>query len=160
MIPVSLAAWAMRHHVSVEALAELRTIMTGELGPPPPPGMNNEAWASSAVRLEAASKGLRLFRNNVGALPDQNGRTVRFGLANDSPAINKRLKSSDLIGWRPVVITADMVGKLFAQFLARETKKPGWVYSGTDREQAQATFIHLVQSEGGDAAFTTGPGSL
>jgi hypothetical protein len=158
MIPLHLAAWAMKHHVSVEALAELRELVAPAAAAAPQ--ASGEAWAQSAIRLEAPTKECRLFRNNVGALEDAEGRQVRFGLANDSPQINKRLKSSDLVGWRRVVITPDMVGKLIAQFLCREVKRPGWNYAGTDREEAQLTWITLVNSEGGDAAFTTGPGSL
>lgn len=159
-VPVSLAAWAIRHHVSVEALVELRTMMAVTLPAPTDPKEQSESWAQSAIRLEAAQKGVRLWRNNVGALQDETGRWVRYGLANDSAGLNKRLKSSDLIGWRPVAITAEMVGRILAQFVAREVKAPGWNYAGTDREVAQAAFIHLVQADGGDAAFATGPGSL
>lgn len=158
--PVSLTAWAIRHHVSLEALAELRTMMAAELPAPTDPKEQSESWAQSAIRLEAAQKGVRLFRNNVGALKDERGVPVRYGLANDNAALNKRLKSSDLIGWRPLTITPDMVGKIVAQFLAREVKAPGWTYRGDPHEQAQANFIHLVQADGGDAGFATGPGSL
>lgn len=159
-VPVSLTAWAIRHHVSLEALVELRTLMTAELPAPTDPKEQSESWAQSAIRLEAAQKGVRLFRNNVGALKDERGVPVRYGLANDNAALNKRLKSSDLIGWRPLTITPDMVGGIVAQFLAREVKAPGWTYRGDAHEQAQAAFIHLVQADGGDAAFATGPGSL
>lgn len=78
-------------------------------------------------------------------MEDANGRVVRFGLANDSPAVNKRIKSCDLVGIRPN-----------GQFWARECKPAAWHYTGTEREQAQLRFIELVNSMGGDAAFTTG----
>lgn len=159
-VPVSLASWAIRHHVSQEALAELRTMMAAQLPQPGEPKEQQEAWAQSAIRLEAAQKGVYLWRNNVGALKDERGIPVRYGLANDNAQVNRRLKSSDLIGVRPLVIQAHMVGQTVGQFVAREVKKPGWVYRGDDREVAQATFIHLVQSVGGDAAFATGPGTL
>lgn len=135
-------------------------MMAAELPAPTDPKEQSESWAQSAIRLEAAQKGVRLFRNNVGALKDERGVPVRYGLANDNAALNKRLKSSDLIGWRPLFITPDMVGKIVAQFLAREVKAPGWTYRGDLHEQAQANFIHLVQADGGDAGFATGPGSL
>lgn len=162
MIPFNLAAWAMRHHVSVEALDELRLGVLSALPPDAPPtaASGSEEHAKSLVRLEAAQKGVRLFRNNVGALEDKDGRLIRFGLANDSKAANDVLKSHDLIGWRRVLITPAHVGRTIAQFLSREIKRPGWTYTGQGREEAQLTWGNLVNSEGGDAAFTTGPGSL
>lgn len=120
----------------------------------------SEGRAQSEIRLEAARAGVRLFRNNSGALKDEFGRLVRFGLGNESKAINDRLKSSDLIGWRRVVITQDMVGTTLAQIVAREIKHPGWTYTGTDREVAQKAFIDLMNADGGDACFATGVGTL
>lgn len=162
MIPVSLGAWAAKWGVPSEALAELRSLAHGVAVAQPGdgPSEQSEGWAQSAIRLEAARKGIYLWRNNVGALPDKTGRLVRYGLANDSAPVNKRLKSSDLIGLRPFVIQPEHVGRLFGQFVAREVKEPGWTFRGDDRETAQQTFIHLVQTNGGDAAFATGPGSL
>lgn len=122
--------------------------------------MTNESTIQALVRLEAAARGLALWRNNVGALPDPRGVPVRFGLANDSAAVNANVKSADLIGIRPVLITPDMVGRTIGQFLSREVKAPGWVYRGTARELAQLRWIEIVTAHGGDAAFCTGPGSL
>lgn len=122
--------------------------------------MTSEAYAQSQVRLEAPAKGVTLWRNNVGVLTDINGRPVRFGLANDSKQLNEVLKSSDLIGWRPVLITPAHVGTTIAQFVSRECKEPGWIYRGTDREVAQKAWLDLVAGAGGDSAFATGPGTL
>lgn len=163
--PFSLTAWAIRHGVSMDALAELRMLVWEQsadvLVPPPPTGAkDHEAYVQSEVRLEAGRKGVRLYRNNVGVLEDSRGVPVRFGLANDSAAMNERLKSPDLVGWRPVTITPEMIGRVIGQTVMRECKKRGWVYTGTDREQAQWRFISLAQNDGCDAAFTTGPGSL
>lgn len=120
----------------------------------------SEAYAQSLVRLEAPTRGVTLWRNNVGVLLDASGRPVRFGLANESPALNARLKSSDLIGWRSVKITPADVGRTLAQFVARECKAPGWTYRGDARETAQKAWLDLVNAAGGDALFTTGPGTL
>jgi hypothetical protein len=81
---------------------------------------------------------------------------VRYGLFNESPQVNKLVKSSDLIGWRTLHVTPAMVGTYVAQFFARECKEPAWQYSGTEREVAQLAFINMVLAAGGDAAFTTG----
>lgn len=107
--------------------------------------MTTESDVLNAVRLEASQQGVILWRNNVGAVINQTGRLIRYGLANDSAKINEVLKSSDLIG----------IGRE-GQFIARECKTPGWTYRGTQQEQAQLAFINLILSFGGDAGFTTG----
>jgi hypothetical protein len=119
-----------------------------------------ETDLQAKVKLEATQKGMRLWRNNVGAFKTPDGSYVRFGIANDSPRLNAIFKSSDLIGIRPVLITKDMVGKTIGQFVAREIKREGWTYKGTEREKAQKAFIDLIKSMGGDAMFCTGEGTL
>lgn len=161
-----LEQWAARHGVSHTALSELTTITAAALLPDNlQPMAKTEGGVMDLVRMEGAAKGVTLMRNNVGALNayDENtgrARLVRYGLANDSAAINGYTKSSDLIGFRPVIIGMGDVGRTIAQFTARECKKPGWKYTGTDREQAQKRFIDLVNAAGGDAAFAAGPGTL
>lgn len=120
----------------------------------------SEAWVSSVLQLEAARANVLLFRNNVGALQDKTGRWVRFGLANESEKINEKFKSSDWIGIRPVLIEARHVGHTLGQFIGREAKPEGWVYTGVGREPAQLAFANLVNAYGGDAAFCAGAGSL
>jgi hypothetical protein len=119
-----------------------------------------ESVVQADIRQEAAGKGMYLWRNNVGAAQDASGNFFRFGLANDSAKMGKMIKSSDLIGIRPVVITQDMVGKTIGQFVAREVKREGWEYKGTQREEAQLKFIKLINSLGGDANFASGTGTL
>lgn len=154
---MTLTQWAARHGVSAEALAELTGIVTD---PQSAPTGQSEAAVQQLVRLEASRLGMRLFRNNVGACKDDTGRVIRYGLCNDSAQMNKAVKSSDLIGIRPVIITLDMVGHTIGQFVAREVKRPGWSYRGTDREVAQQAFGQLVLKLGGDFKFCTGEGSL
>jgi hypothetical protein len=122
--------------------------------------INSEAFVQSIVRLEAARKGIKLWRNNVGVLEDKTGRPVRYGLGNDSPALNKKVKSGDLIGWRPVLILSDHVGSMIAQFVSRECKRPDWVCTGTEHELAQIKWMDAINADGGDARFVTGEGSL
>jgi len=116
----------------------------------------NEAELTKLIRLQYANMGCLLWRNNVGACEDKDGRIIRYGLANESKQMNHEIKSSDLIGIHPVIITQEMVGMLIGQFMALECKRPGWKYTGTDREVAQDKFHQLVRSKGGYASFTQG----
>lgn len=154
--------WAIRNHVSEHALAELRGIFN--LDAPPLRehlyATFSESYTQSLVRLEAGRKGVKLWRNNVGVLPNENGVPVRYGLANDSKQLNATIKSGDLIGWRPLVITSAHVGHRIAQFVSRECKRPGWKYTGSDHERAQLRWAEAVTVDGGDACFVSGEGTL
>jgi hypothetical protein len=94
-----------------------------------------------------------MWRNQSGACYDETGRLIRYGLANDSAQLNKRIKSSDLIGITPVVITQQMVGQTMGVFTAVEVKHPGWTRPTNDRERAQEAFIRLVTEKGGLGGF-------
>ena len=101
--------------------------------------------------------GMRLWRNNVGAFHDEaKGIHVRFGLANDSKQVNSVIKSGDLIGIRPRVITLGDVGATLGQFVSLECKNAHWKYRGTEHERAQEAWAALVMSLGGIARFVSG----
>ena len=156
---MNLHTWAQRWGVPIECLRDLQMTLglyTPALPADAPEAGKSEAWAQSAVRLEASQKGCHLFRNNVGALKDKTGRLVRYGLGNDSQALNDVLKSSDLIGFAPIEISTEHLGKRIAQFVAREVKEPIWQFRGDAHEVAQLNFLNLVNANGGDAKFTTG----
>jgi hypothetical protein len=159
-----LTDWARTWAVSDQALADLRARL-GALdtsGPAPGAGVGtSEAAVQARVRLAASQRGLRLWRNNVGAFHDTAaGVHVRFGLANDSKELNRVIKSGDLIGIRPRVIQQSDVGSLIGQFMSREVKHAGWRYTGTEREVAQLNWAKLVTSLGGDAGFITSESML
>jgi hypothetical protein len=110
----------------------------------------SESGIQSRVRLRAAELGWRVWRNNVGAGKLENGSFIRWGIANDSSALNARLKSSDLIGF-------DHTGR----FVAIECKHGGWRYNPHDaHEAAQQAFIQLVRAGGGRAGFICDPSQL
>jgi hypothetical protein len=162
-VTASLHTWAAAWGIPTAAIYDLRQRFGMEGAPAKmedAPIFLNEDSVQSAVRLEAARKGVLIWRNNVGALQDSTGRWVRYGLANDSQAVNARIKSADLIGIRPLVIGPHHVGQVIGQFVSREVKAPKWHYAGTPREEAQNRWLQIVQSAGGDAAFVTGEGSL
>lgn len=92
------------------------------------------------IQLEiGAREGLRLFRNNVGRLQAKDGTWVQFGLCPGS---------SDLIGWKSIVVTPDMVGERIAFFVALECKSPLGV-----RRAAQENFLAAVEHAGGMGDF-------
>lgn len=157
---VILVEWALRWGIPAQAIQELQTSVLGLDGNPESVDGMSEAGVQSRVRLEAGKAGCRLWRNNVGAGYAEDGRFMRWGLANDSSQVNAVLKSADLIGIRPVIIQPSDVGKLFGRFLSREVKAGGWKYSGTPREVAQLNWANLINSLGGDASFATGLGSI
>jgi hypothetical protein len=116
--------------------------------------MKSEAAIQQKKQLEESKKGARLWRNNVGAYSDDYGNYIRYGLCNESKAVNQLYKSSDLIGITPVLITPDMVGQTIGVFTAYECKKEGWKFKPNNKhEQAQLNFINLVVSMGGIGAF-------
>jgi hypothetical protein len=140
-----------------EAAAELRAMTAAAIVPAPASyeGFTETAIAQR-VRAEAFAAGRVLWRNNVGQLLDARGVPVRYGLMNESKAMNARNKSPDYIGIKPVLITQAHVGTVIGQFYAREIKKAGWTYSGDTHEIAQLNAITIINNYGGDAAFTTG----
>lgn len=149
----TLNEWALRHGVPYAALNELRAIMGAVNTDPIGEAGESEAAIQKRVQLAATRAGGRLWRNNVGALKDERGVPVRYGLVNESAALNKIVKSSDLIGITPVVVTPAMVGHTIGRFTAREVKAAGWTYKGNAHEKAQLKFIELVTALGGDACF-------
>ena len=152
-----LYEWAKRWGVPPMAVSELPAVLAPDVELSEG---RSEGAVQTRIRLEASRKGMRLFRNNVGATYAEDGSFIRYGLANDSEKLNKVLKSSDLIGIRPVAVTEAHVGRTIGQFVAREVKAEGWKYSGTAREEAQLAFLAMIASMGGDARFADREGTL
>lgn len=154
---MNMLEWAVKWGVPMNAVEDLASSLIYEAE------HNSELFGESdvqnQVRIEGSARGILLMRNNVGATQTDGG-FIRYGLMNESKAMNEKIKSSDLIGIRPVYITKKHVGSTIGQFVAREVKKSGWVYTGKGRELAQMKFIQLINSKGGDAKFTSGVGSL
>lgn len=118
--------------------------------------MISEARVQQDIWHDAANHGINLWRNNSGAFEGPGGRWVRYGLCNDSAELNERIKSSDRIGIRPLIITPEWVGHKVGIFIAVETKPPGWhLTPGDARGQAQARFHDIVRGDGGLAGFAS-----
>jgi len=103
--------------------------------------MVTEASEQAKIIVRAFQMGYALWRNNSGVAREEH-RHVRFGLGNDSAKINKKWKSCDLVGVGPD-----------GRMLMVEVKKQGWVFTGTEREVAQANAINQVNALGGIAFF-------
>ena len=98
---------------------------------------NSETKLQQEIRLALGTiPSLRLFRNQVGQLPDpRTGRCVQFGLAKGS---------SDLVGFKTIKITPEMIGQEVAQFVSIEIK--------TERgklTEVQENWLQKVKSSGG-----------
>lgn len=112
---------------------------------------SKETVVLNQILLKLSQKGYRLFRNNIGTGWMGSGKTIQAG-GGDVLLKNARAVAfgvggeggSDLIGWRSVEITPDMVGKKIAQFAAVEVKAPG----GRATE-SQINFIKQVNNAGG-----------
>jgi len=157
---MNLIQWSIKWSIPLEAIEDLRREFGMTDTDPEHMGGESEAAIQTRIRLEATCKGGRLWRNNVGGTYTVDGGFIRYGLANDSKQMNSKIKSSDLIGLKPVAITQGHVGGVIGQFVAREVKAEGWSFSGTPREQAQLTFLEIVVALGGDAAFANRSGTL
>ncbi len=152
-----LEAWAAKWGIFPDALNDLRAMLLQEDNTQPVVAGVLEAGVQAQVRLDASRRGWRLWRNNVGVLPDARGVPVRYGLANDSKAVNTNIKSGDLIGIRPVLIGPQHLGHCIGQFVSAEIKRPGWTYNPKDeRQAAQMAWAQLICSMGGYAVITTG----
>lgn len=120
----------------------------------------NEKTLLSNIQVTASRIGARLFRNNVGTgwvgkitratkvmttkigpgdIVIRQARPLHAGLCKGS---------SDLIGWTPITIQEDMVGKTVAVFTAIECKTG---HVKTTKEQAD--FIKYVRARGGKAGI-------
>lgn len=157
-----LDEWAVAWGVSPAALFDLRQRMgiagAGAMPAVVPDGKpGSEVRQQSLLRIHAAENGVWLTRNNVGALIDERGVPVRYGLANESKEQNKHIKSADLIGIRPILIGPQHLGKVIGQFVSVECKHETWKYKGDAHEVAQLNWSNFVNSKGGFACFASQP---
>ena len=116
-------------------------------------GGMSEAGVESRVKVAVSQRGGRAWKNNKGAAYLADGTFLRYGLLNQSQRISDEIKSHDLIGIMPVVITQAMVGMTFGRFWCREVKRQDWHWCGDEHEMAQLRFAELILSLGGDAGF-------
>lgn len=98
----------------------------------------SESQILAKVRLKASKLHYTLWRNNIGAYMDAKGHWIKYGVCNPG--------GSDLIGYREITITPDMVGKKIAQFCAIEVKTP----NGKIKKE-QALFLSAINLAGGVA---------
>ena len=116
----------------------------------------NEFKLYGPIMIEASKLGARLFRNHVGGGYQLIGRPpkgwrppawlgwVHFGLPTGS---------ADLVGWTPVTITPDMVGKTVAVFSSVEVKDETWTRTPAYERSEQAAWTRTVDAAGGRAGL-------
>jgi len=111
--------------------------------------MKSENLIQDEIRIEAKHHAMTLFRNNIGSgwmgqvarnfggeILLSAARRVAFGVGGKG--------GSDLIGWRSIIVTQDMVGKPFAQFTAIEVKNRRGKLSAVQKH-----FLSIVRDAGG-----------
>jgi hypothetical protein len=104
----------------------------------------SEQRIQQEIRLAISHGDTKVFRNNTGTLRDANGRPVQFGLCKGS---------ADLIGWKRVTVTPEMVGSTVAVFLSIEVKTA----TGRLRPEQQQ-WLDAVQAAGGIAGVARSVG--
>lgn len=104
-----------------------------------------ETSISNEIMITVAKHGCILFKNVRGMFLTLDGkRKVRAGLSIQG--------SHDLIGYKRITITPDMVGKTVAIFTSMEVKVPGGLVS-----TPQWTFRDTVRLHGGIAGIVHSP---
>ncbi len=101
----------------------------------------SEKHIQTEIMLAVSQSGATVFRNNCGVAVYPDGSRVKYGVCNPG--------GSDLIGWRTVKVTPDMVGKPVALFLALEVKAK---HNRTATDD-QKRFIENVRRAGGLAGI-------
>lgn len=117
---------------------------------------NAETAIQNACLLRMSASGATVFRQNTGWLwagrvvAKDHGRIV----LDDARPVRAGLctGSSDIIGWKPVTITSDMVGSTIAVFVAAEVKTE----TGKPTKE-QDNFIAAVLRDGGIAGIVRSP---
>lgn len=117
---------------------------------------NQETAIQNAALLRMSASGSTVFRQNTGMLwagrvvANDHGRIV----LDDARPVRAGLctGSSDIIGWRPVTVTSDMVGSKLAVFVAAEVKTA----AGKPTKE-QTSFIAAVLRDGGIAGIVRSP---
>lgn len=116
--------------------------------------MANEFKLYGPIQIEASKLGARLFRNNVGTglqyvspappgwRPPEFLKPFTYGLPTGS---------ADLVGWTPVTITPDMVGKTLAVFASVEVKDETWKRPRSYDLGPQAAWARTINEAGGRA---------
>lgn len=93
----------------------------------------SESALLNRLLLRCSELGARIFRNNVGRLQDARGRWVTYGLC---------VGSSDLIGYLPVTIGPEHLGRTLAVFVAIEAK------TTTTLRPEQRKFLNVAGQHG------------
>ena len=109
------------------------------------------------TQLEATRKGWRLLPNTI--YRGWKGEMVRQWKGSGGIMVELRRAAFrvfglgtgtlDLVGWRPLVITADMVGKTIAQYVEVDAKTPGYRRMSPE----QKNYARTVLEAGGFVAL-------
>lgn len=106
----------------------------------------SETTTSNLIAVAVSDAGAVTFRNNTGAALDPHtGRVVRYGLGPGSP---------DRVGWVPVTIRPEHVGRTLAVFVGIEAKTPT-SHTEPKRLAGQRHWLESLAAAGGIAMFAS-----
>lgn len=114
-----------------------------------------EAEVLKHVRLALSKLGSIMFRQNVGqAWAAKSGKVIVKGTSvfiEDAMPVTMGLfkGSGDLIGWMPMFVTQEMVGKQVAVFTSIEVKRT----TGGRTSKEQKNWVQVVKGWGGIAGI-------
>ena len=115
-----------------------------------------ESDIQRSVMLAAATRGYTTWRNNTGQAWAGDAQRLRDGsvlIRNPRPLHAGLCKgSSDLIGFKRLVVAPEMVGQTLAQFAGVEIKTAGGRLS-----EHQERFLAFVREAGGLGILARGP---
>lgn len=102
----------------------------------------SEKEIQSGIMVALSNAHCLIWRNTIGMLKDAKGHFIRYGIGGAG--------GSDLLGYLPIHITADMVGRKMGIFVAVEVKRPG-----KKPTPEQENFLRVVRENGGLAGMAT-----
>lgn len=156
--------WASAWGLPGMALADLRSRLAAQSRPngTDQGGMSEAAVLSRWSLASAADPDLLTWRNNVGACEATNGRVIRYGLANDSKAMNEIVKSADKIGIKRHLVRPCDVGRHLGLFVSVEFKRQDWKMPAAPdpHTRAQLNWAATISAYGGIAHIYNGNNPL
>jgi ribosomal protein S19 len=118
--------------------------------------MNPETKIQRQIMVQMSQSGATVFRNETGSfwtgkVIHKDNRTVTLANASMIPC-GLCIGSPDIVGWKSLIVTEDMIGDKIAQFVGTEVKTK----NGRPTKE-QINFINRLLDAGGIAGVARSP---